>query len=146
MSCCCDSKEVVVKVVLENDAYMPIRAHVYDAGADIKSREKAVIPAHGTHFFDTGVHVEVPKGMMAKVENRSSMFKKGLVTTGVIDCGYTGSIGVSIHNLTDDDYHVYIGDKIAQLVFYPIALSDFESAVTLKETERGDGGFGSTGR
>jgi dUTP pyrophosphatase len=135
-----------MKVKLEHDAYMLNRSHVFDAGADIKSREQAIIPAHGSYFFDTGVHIGVPEGMMAKVENRSSMFKKGLITTGVIDCGYTGSIGITLHNLTDEEYHVYVGDKIAQIVFYPIALPEFEIVSCLDDTERGDGGFGSTGR
>ena len=145
MSCNCN-KETVVNVMIEHDAYMLNRAYAFDAGADIKSREQAVVPAHGSYFFDTGVHVEVPKGMMAKVENRSSMFKKGLLTTVVVDCGYTGSIGVTLYNLTDVDYPVYVGDKIAQLVFYPIALPEFKLVSSLDNTERGDGGFGSTGR
>lgn len=134
-----------LKVMLDDGAYLPLRAHEFDAGADLMSRETVTISAHGMHFFDTGVHIETPAGFVTKVENRSSMFKRGIVTTGVVDCGYTGSIGVTAWNMSDEDYVVRDGDKIAQLVVYPISLPEFEIVDELEETERGNNGFGSTG-
>lgn len=133
---------------LDKGAYPIEKAHKEDAGFDIKCPKNLVIPAYCSGTINTGVHVEIPQGYVGMIKSRSSMnFKKDLICEGVIDCGFTGSIGVKLYNLGENNQRIKIGDKIAQLVIMPIA--DIEEAEMVDEViggERGNGGFGSTGR
>ena len=145
-----------MKVFLEPGAYMPERAHETDAGLDLKSREeKTVYPAFSwsriaeSGVFDTGVHIELPRGCYGKIEGRSGLnIKHSIVCCGgVIDEGYTGSIKVKLYNLGSEPYIVRAGDKIAQLIIQPYLSPELERTdEPLEESERGDNGFGSTGR
>lgn len=137
-----------MRVKLDPGAYLPERAHPEDAGLDLRAREGATICPHGSAVFDTGVHLEIPRGMFGKIESRSGLnVKHGVVSCGgVIDSGYTGSIAVKLYNLGERVYRVRRGDKICQLVIMPISLETVELVDELDETERGAGGFGSTGR
>lgn len=138
---------VTVKVMRDNGAYMPQKAHESDAGFDIRSRDTIVIPAGGSAFFDTGVHVGIPHGYVGFLKAKSGLnCKHNIVGTGVIDSGYTGSIGVKLYNHGAEDYGVVAGDKIIQLVLLPIPPVVLEPVEALEDSERGDGGFGSTGR
>lgn len=143
----------MIKVVLDEGAYMPAKAHETDAGFDIKiphstSDKNLVVPARGSIIIDTGVHIAIPKGYVGMITAKSGLyFKYGLLTTGTIDTGYTGSIKIKIYNASDIDYYFFVGDKIAQLVIKAIHPDNKLVHVTaLEETERGDGGFGSTGK
>ena len=136
-----------LKVVLDEGAIMPQRAHKQDAGLDIFTREKKVVPARGSAIFDTGVHVEIPEGYVGFIKSKSGLnMKYGLVSEGVIDAGYTGPIVTKIYNHSDNDYLFSVGDKITQLVILPIATPAPTLVASLEETDRGDGGFGSTGK
>lgn len=137
-----------MKVVLDEGARLPERAHADDAGLDLFSRERKVIPAHGSALFDIGVHMEIQHGYFGKIESKSGLnVKHGVVSCGgVIDSGFSGSITVKLYNLSDEDYEVLAGDKIAQLVLIPIAIPRLVVVEKLGETERGSDGFGSTGR
>lgn len=136
-----------LKIVLEEGAKMPLRAHAQDAGLDLFSRSEAVIPARGSAIFDTGVHVAIPEGYVGFIKSKSGLYvKKNLQTEGVIDAGYTGPIVVKVYNHGDCDQVIGAGDKLTQLVILPVALPELELCETLEETERGAGGFGSTGR
>ena len=144
-----------MKIKLDEGAYMPIRAHDTDAGLDLCSREDKIVLAHGSAVFDTGVHVELPcidlGGKTLKtvgfLKSKSGLnVKHGITSEGVIDVGYTGSIRVKLYNNSDVDYAVKAGDKISQLVILPILTPKLEEVDELESTERGDGGFGSTGR
>lgn len=137
-----------MKVKLDEGAYMPERAHPTDAGLDLRSRQYCVIPAGGSASFNTGVHIELPPAMFGKIESKSGLnVKYGIVSCGgVIDEGYTGSIVVKLYNMTKLPYRVDVGDKIAQLVILPYLAPKMELVDKLDETERGDNGFGSTGR
>ena len=136
-----------MKIMLDENARMPVRAHEYDAGLDLFSREDAYIRANNSFVFDTGVHVEIPKCCVGFIKSRSgTMVRHNLVTDGTIDCGYTGSLRVKIFNLGDTDYEVKAGDKIAQLVIVPCVMPTLELVDSLEETDRGSAGFGSTGR
>lgn len=136
-----------MKVKLDPGAIMPTRAHTLDAGLDLYARETQVIPARGSAFFDTGVHVELPAGTEGDIRSKSGLNRKhGLLCTGTIDEGYTGSIGVTMFNLGDSDYTVKAGDKISQLVIHPIERPHMVLVDELGNSERGDDGFGSTGR
>lgn len=148
-----------MKIKLDPGAYMPERAHATDAGLDLMARKDAVVPAGGSYVFDTGVHVEIPK-LQLQICNLRCFFpsvgllksKSGLnvqhniTSDGVIDMGYTGSIRVKLYNHGTEDYHVKRGDKISQLVIMPILTPTLEQVDELDETERGYGGFESTGR
>lgn len=136
-----------MKIKLDNGAYMPTRAHADDAGLDLYARETHVISSRGSAIFDTGVHVELPKGTVGMLKSKSGLnVNYGLTSEGVIDVGYTGSIIVKLYNNSDNPYWVYQGDKISQLVILPIITPSLELVDDLKKTERGNGGFGSTGK
>ena len=136
-----------MKIKLGNGAYMPTRAHEDDAGLDLYSPETVVIPARSARTIDTGVHVELPQGTVGMVKSKSGLnVKNGIQSEGVIDVGYTGSIRVKLYNHSGECYKVCKGDKISQLVILPILTPELELVDELGETERGTGGFGSTGR
>lgn len=136
-----------MKVSLDKGAKMPQRAHSTDAGMDIFSREEKTIKAGGAASFDTGVHIEIPTGYVGFLKSKSGLnVKHGITSEGVIDAGYTGSIVAKLYNNSDEDYTVGEGDKITQLVLLPILTPELEEVSSLEETERGEGGFGSTGR
>ena len=128
-------------------AYAPTRAHEDDAGFDLMSPKYDYIPAGGWANIDTGVHVNIPKGYAGLIVSKSGLnFKYGLVSDGLIDSGYTGSIRVKLYNLSKHSYEVRPGDKISQIVFIPIAQPVLIQTDKLDETDRGDNGFGSSGR
>lgn len=136
-----------MKIVLDKGAVMPTRAHETDAGFDLYARERKLIRGQSSAVFDTGVHIELPAGTVGMIKSKSGLnVKHGLISEGVIDVGYTGSICVKLYNLSDKDYIVEIGDKISQLVVMPFIAPSLDLVDKLEPTERGDGGFGSTGR
>lgn len=136
-----------MKVKLDENAFMPIRAHETDAGLDLRSPIGILVPAWGSALIDTGVHIELPKNTVGFLKSKSGLnVKHGIASEGVIDVGYTGSIAVKLYNHTEDDYLVQRGDKISQLVVLPILTPQLELVDELESTERGAGGFGSTGR
>ena len=150
-----------MKIKPDNGAWLPTRAHETDAGLDLYTPIDVTVPkckaaiAFGTKgeaqigssTIDTGVHVEVPKGYVGFIKSKSGlMVKHGLTADGTIDSGYTGAIHVKLFNHTNKDYHFKAGEKIAQLVILPIVTPDLELADELEDTDRGNGGFGSTGR
>ena len=124
---------------------LPTRAHKEDAGFDLYSPKNAVL-CGGTARIKLGVCVEIPKGYVGFIMGRSSLNKKGVVClTGVIDSGYTGEIAVVL-NTIGTLARIKKGDRIAQLVV--VKLADIDNAVAvydLEDSERGDGGFGSSG-
>lgn len=135
-----------MKIKLDTGAKMPTRAHNTDAGLDIYAREEQIVPAKESAIFDTGVHIEIPEGYAGFLKSKSGLnVRYGITSEGVIDCGYTGSIRVKLYNNSGYDYTVKAGDKISQLVILPIATPELELVEELEETERGTGGFGSTG-
>ena len=136
-----------MKIKLDNGAYTPTRAHSADAGLDIYSRERKLVRAHDSECFDTGVHMEIPKGFVGFLKSKSGLnVKHGLTSEGVIDSGYTGSICVKLYNHSDEDYIINGGAKLSQLVILPIVLPDLEIVKELGKTDRGSNGFGSSGK
>ena len=136
-----------MKIVLDEGAIMPTRAHTYDAGLDLYAKESGFVFADSSNTFDTGVHVKIPEGCVGFIKSKSGlMVNYGILTDGTIDCGYTGSIRVCLFNLSEDDLYVQAGDKIAQLVIVPCVLLPLEQVDKLEKTDRGAKGFGSTGR
>lgn len=136
-----------MKIMLDKGAYMPTRAHDTDAGIDLYAMEAQIVPAKESAKFDTGVHIQLPPGTAGLLVSKSGLnVKHDITSTGLIDEGYTGSIQVKLYNHGGYDYRVEAGDKISQLVILPVYKDELEVVESLEETERGAGGFGSTGR
>lgn len=135
-----------MKVVLDEGAILPVRAHEHDGGYDLFSREDAIIYAGDCWTFDTGVHMAICPGWVGDVKSKSSMLMKGIITDGTVDAGYTGSIRVKLFNLSRCAMSIVKGQKIAQIVIKKISTPELEVVDRLEVTERGDGGFGSTGK
>lgn len=136
-----------MKIMIDNGAYMPTRAHSTDAGLDIYAKEGQIVQAKESATFDTGVHIQLPPGTAGLLVSKSGLnVKHGITSTGLIDEGYTGSIKVKLYNHSGYDYRVEAGDKISQLVILPVCSPELEVVESLEDTERGVGGFGSTGR
>lgn len=132
------------------DAVLPAYAHPSDAGMDVRSVEELVIPAGKRALVHTGLVVLLPPLYEAQVRPRSGLALKFGVTVlntpGTIDSGYRGEIGVILANFGDADFIVKKGDKIAQLVIAPVTQPEVCEVSEIDETDRGAGGFGSTGR
>ena len=138
-----------MKIILDVGAYLPTYAHDADAGMDLRTPVAFIVPAHGSYTVDTGVHIQIPVGQVGFIKSKSGLnVKGGLTATGVVDSGFSGSIRVKLYNHSNDDYMFSRGDKITQLVLLYIAKPEngFEVVDHFEETERGDNGFGSTGR
>lgn len=136
-----------MNIILDNGAFKPEFAHKTDAGADLRSPICATVPARGSVVIDTGVHVEIPEGYVGMLKSKSGLnVKHNLIGEGVCDSGYSGSIRVKLYNLGNEDYQIHRGDKIIQLVIVPCVYCEFTEVEQFADSERGDGGFGSTGR
>lgn len=138
-------QEILCQV--EDKAFLPKRANPTDAGADLMSTETLEIYPNEQKMIDTGVAVKIPEGYAGFVFNRSSQGKKGITiphSVGVIDSDYRGNIKIILKNTSEDRYEIKVGDRIAQLVIMPVLLPTFVDA--WNDTERGTGGFGSTGK
>ena len=136
-----------IKMKVDAGAYVPVKAHESDAGYDLFAIWPDVVPAHESRLFDTGVHLAIPRGYCGLLVSKSGLnVNCGITSTGLIDSGYTGSIKVKLYNHSNEDYHVQGGEKISQIVFLPCQDFDTELVMALANTERGDGGFGSTGK
>ena len=136
-----------MKIMLDEGAKMPERAHPWDGGLDLFSNEDGYIRANNFRVFDTGTHIEIPEGCVGLIRSRSGlMCNHGLTTDGTIDSHYIGAIRICLFNHGGSKYEVKKGDKIAQLVIVPCLLPELELVDSLEETDRGNNGFGSTGR
>ena len=143
-----DEKETdIMKIMLDEGAFMPTRAHEADAGLDLYARDDVVIHPKDSAIFDTGVHIELPPDTVGFLNSKSGLnVTHGLTSEGVIDEGYTGSIVVKLYNNSIWNYRVHRGDKISQLVVLPVIKPILELVDSLEDTERGNNGFGSSGR
>jgi dUTP pyrophosphatase len=139
--------------VLKTDpgAWLPEYATDGAAGADLRARvpEPMVIPPLGRARIPTGLVLEIPPLYEAQVRPRSGLAARQGVTVlnspGTIDADYRGELGILIINLGQEPFTVRDGDRIAQLVIAPVCRARMVEAASLSETERGEGGFGSTG-
>ena len=131
------------------DASLPSYAHPGDAGMDVRSVEDVELAPGARALVHTGLVMILPPGWEAQVRPRSGLALKHGVTVlntpGTIDAGYRGEVGVILANLGDVAFPVRKGDRIAQIVVAPVTTADIEEAEVVDETDRGSGGFGSTG-
>ena len=137
-----------MNVKLDKNAIMPTRAHQTDAGLDLYTPVSVNVMPNCSVVIDTGVHVELPEGTVGMIKSKSGLNVKHSITSeGVIDEGYTGSIVVKLYNHGKDAVSFLAGDKISQLVILPVVIPEtIELVSELGDTDRGDNGFGSTGR
>lgn len=136
-----------MEIILDDGAYMPSRGHEADAGLDLRTPKAVTAPAYGSVTVDTGVHVALPHGCAGLLVSKSGLnVKHDITSTGLIDEGYTGSIVVKLYNHGGEDRRFEAGDKITQLVVMPVICEQLEQVSSFNKTERGDSGFGSTGR
>lgn len=136
-----------MRVVLDKGAILPTRAHPSDAGLDLYAMEAAKIEAGGSAIFNTGFHVEIPHGCAGIISPKSGLnVNHGIITDGIIDSGYTGSLRVKLYNLSNEPLEIERGNKIAQLLIVRVVLPYLEIVDELGHTERGNRGFGSTGK
>ncbi len=157
-----------INVMLDKGAIMPTRAHEADAGFDLYTPYDFELSASDDVSIDTGVHIEIPKGYVGFLKSKSGLnVKDGIKSEGVIDSGYTGSIVVKLYRNDVSGIRSTInkssillggnrvvmetrkfkkGDKISQLVILPIETPELVLVDKFKETDRGDNGFGSTGK
>jgi dUTP pyrophosphatase len=139
---------------LEESAVIPTRGTDTDAGYDLYSINDGVVPAAGRKVVGTGIAIAIPESKNAfapsyygRVAPRSGLaVKKGIdVLAGVIDAGYRGEVGVVLQNLSDEDFLYKKGDRIAQLILEQCNTIGWVELDELEDSQRSDGGFGSTG-
>ncbi len=141
-----------VKIINRSKHALPEYATEQSAGVDLRANidSPVVIRPLGRALIPTGLFMALPEGWEAQVRPRSGLaIKKGVTvlnTPGTIDADYRGEVGVILVNLSDEDFVVQDGERIAQMIFNQYGKADFVEVETLDETERGAGGFGHTGR
>lgn len=130
------------------DAKLPFKKRESDTGWDVFAVEDKLIPAKGSAVIDIGLNLAyITPGYWIQIATRSGLgFKHGLMChAGIVDCEYRGNMGIKIYNLSDTDYQVQKGDRIAQLIVF----ENYNTTIDfgeIDETERGESGFGSSGR
>lgn len=142
-----------IKFKLAKNAIIPRYANYGDSGMDLHSTENVIIPPMGRKLIGTGIQVQIPLGFEGQIRSRSGLaLKHGIFvlnSPGTIDSTYRGEIKVILQNMGDTDFEVKEGDRIAQIVFaqliYLQTEFSYDEDYELDETERGEGGFGSTG-
>jgi dUTP pyrophosphatase len=140
---------MVLKVKkLKEDVKLPVYSTDGSAGLDLFSAEEVEIPAGQWKLVGTGISIELPDGFEAQVRPRSGLALKGITvlnTPGTIDPDYRGEVKVILFNVSDQNFKVEKGMKIAQLVISKFERVKVEVVDSLSDTKRGEGGFGSTG-
>ena len=134
---------------LSPTAFLPVKGSEHAAGYDLMSVEDTVVPARGKILVATGISMAIPIGNYGRVAPRSGLAVKNFIDVGagVIDADYRGEVKVLLFNFGDADFKVTAGDRIAQLIIEKYTRTDIEEVVegSVDSTERGEGGFGSTG-
>lgn len=132
---------------LKDEAKLPSYAREGDVAMDMYAMETVTIAPGEHHRFWHGFALEFPAGNAALVKDKSSISKAGLHTMGgVFDAGYRGEYNTHLVNLSSEPYTVEVGDKVSQLMILPVVIAELEETDTLGESERGEQGFGSTGK
>ena len=140
-----------IKVINSSKHILPAYETSASAGLDLRANleEAIVLKSFGRTLVKTGLFLEIPEGYEAQVRPRSGLaLKKGVTvlnSPGTIDADYRGEVGVILINLSNEDFIIENGERIAQLVFSKIEQAEWLEVNTLSETHRGEGGFGSTG-
>ena len=133
---------------LSENATLPTRGSPRAAGADLYSAENTFVPARGSRIVKTDIAIVCPDGTYGRVAPRSGLTVKHSIDVGagVIDADYRGNVGVVFFNHSDCDFLVRIGDRISQLILEKILIPVIEDVAHVDQTQRGEAGFGSTGK
>ena len=138
-----------IKVLTDDISQIPAYQTSGSAACDLKSTDELVIPSGTRVTVGTGIKLQIPNGFGAMVCSRSGLAAKNgiqvLNAPGIIDTDYRGEIKVILHNSGQSEFIVKKGDRIAQLLFFPIFQAIFQKAELIDNTARGEGGLGSTG-
>ena len=141
---------MVVKVINKSNHRLPEYATIGASGMDLKADilEPIVLKSKSSVVIPTNIYIQLPEGCEAQVRGRSGLaFKYDIIShVGTIDADYRGAIGVKLFNLSDNDFVIKPGERIAQLVISKYEKVEWCEVSTLEETERGEGGFGHTGK
>ncbi len=134
--------------LLDKNATVPTRANENDAGWDLYSIVETIIPSKQRKTVNTGIAIQMPEYMAGLIWPRSGLsVKQGIdVLAGVVDSGYRGEIMVCLYNTSDENVAIHIGDRIAQIIFQEVPRVTMEVHETLGSSQRGDNGFGSSGK
>lgn len=135
-----------MRIKLEDYAILPTRGHPNDAGLDLYSPIDMWLHPGEHKMIDTGVHVEIPDGHVGLITSKSGLMSQGITSRGTIDSTYRGSIKAVMYNHGPEGFKIRKGYKITQLVILPIVVPTIEVVNELSETDRGENGFGSTGK
>lgn len=132
---------------LKDEAKLPSYAHPGDVGMDVYSLEEKTLKPGEHHIFFLGFAIEFPNNYAIITADKGSISKAGLHTMGgVYDAGYRGEYNIHLVNLSDKSYTIEKGDKIAQLIVYPVEIPKLTEVAELSDSSRGHGRFGSTGK
>ena len=142
----------LVRIYNESNNFDPDYETPESAGVDLRANRGGIIQPGETQLVGTGLYMEIPKGYEGQMRPRSGLaLKKGISLTnspGTVDSDYRGEIGIILINHGKNSFMWEPGDRLAQMVFAPVVQMDFEQVEfldELDETERGEGGYGSTG-
>lgn len=140
--------ELMIDLMLDSGAKMPTKAHNTDAGFDLYTPYEFTVKAGGSATVFTGTHMIIPKGWCGLLVSKSGLnTKNDIQTTGLVDAEYTGEIVVKVQNHGNKDYHFNKGDKVSQIVLLPVPdVVTLNMVDDLPDTERGNKGFGSSGK
>lgn len=142
-------EKITIRTVLDEGAVAPAYAHPTDSGMDLRSNEDVWLQPMERRKVKSGVHMAIPEGFEGQVRPRSSVAANQGVTVvntpGTVDSHYRGDITIPLINLSKKPVVVHKGDRIAQLVIQRVPRAELEIVDELDETDRGEGGFGSTG-
>ncbi|MEA3398931.1 MAG: dUTP diphosphatase [Patescibacteria group bacterium] len=132
---------------LKNKVKLPTYSHPGDVGMDLYSIEDVIVKPGEHIILWHGFGIEFPEGYTAIIKDKSSISKAGLHTMGgVFDPGYRGEYNTHLVNLSDEPYTIEEGDKVSQLIIYPVEIAELEEVDELSKSARGEGSFGSTGK
>ena len=138
-----------VKIISDDDSLVPKYQTHGSVGCDLKSADNFIIPSGSRIVIGTGIKIELPSGFGAYICPRSGLAAKHGITVlnapGCIDNDFTGEVKVILFNSSKEDFIIKKGDRVAQLVFFPIFQAIFQKATTITTTDRGAAGLGSTG-
>lgn len=144
-------QRVTIKIINKSNNSLPNYTTIGSSGVDLRAYLNEPLELHPSQriAIPTGLYIEIPLGFEAQIRSRSGLaLKQGLMclnSPGTIDSDYRGEVKVILANLSNKIVTINNADRIAQMIFAPIVIANFEVATVLQDTQRGEGGFGHTG-
>lgn len=142
-----DNSNDTVNIIVQNEKFTPAYSHDTDAGADVRSTIDVTLQPRQVTQVPLGFKMDLPDGAWVKIEGRSSLAAQGIFPVGgIIDSGYHGELIALLANITDEPFEIHVEDRVAQIVIHPRYQFEFQEVESFdRETDRGEGGLGSTG-